>query len=455
MSDPPCPIPPVPPPGDTLSRRRWVRGSLRVGPGANRSVNCLSDHDLRRSKLIVSAGSEIAYSGSVRSVRLSGGSAGVAALIATVLVGATAALPRAASNVVGPEGPRAAAGRSLGQATPNQAPPGQVPRFRTTADLISVTVTVTDEDGRFVTGLTKGDFLISEDDKPQPVTQFIATRVPVSLGIALDTSGSMAGQKMVAAQSALYRFLGDLLVPDDEVFVYRITDQPILVQGWTVDRQRLKEAIRGVPAEGGTALTDTVAVAVPYAEQGSRPRKALVIISDGNDTASSTNSRTLLSFLRETEVLVYAIGIAGRREIVRAPAPREPREPRFPIPMPFPGAGGRRRPGGGGGGFPPSPRPPVGGGPDPGYVVNSSDTLNVSALREFTDASGGRTEVVRSADDLAPATASIAAELDKQYLLGYDAASGHDGRWHTIKVEVKGRGHLTVRARKGYQAASQ
>ncbi len=409
---------------------------------------------MRPLQMIVPAGSGIAYSGGVGLARFPGRSAGVASLVVVVIAGAATALPHAASNSVARVHSSAGSvGRTPDQAPPIQAPPGQVPRFRTASDLISVTVTVTDEQGRFVTGLTKDDFLVYEDDVPQPVTQFFATRVPVSLGIALDTSGSMAGKKMVAAQSALFRFLGDLLAPDDEVFVYRITDQPILVQGWTIDRERLKEAIRGVPASGGTALTDTVAVAVPYAEQGSRPRKALVVISDGNDTSSSTSTRTLQSILRETEVLVYAIGIGGRGELVRAPAPRQPR---FPSPMPFPGAGGRRRPGGGGGGgFPPVPLPPIGGGPDPGYVVSSSDTLNVSALREFTDASGGRTEVVRSADDLSPATASIAAELDKQYLLGYVAASRHDGRWHTVRVEVKGRRNVTVRARKGYQADSQ
>ena len=94
-------------------------------------------------------------------------------------------------------------------------------RFRTGVELINVTATVTDSRGRFVSGLQKDDFLVYEDGELQPVTYFSNERVPVSLGIALDTSGSMNGDKIVATRHALDRFLYDLLGRDDEIFLYQ------------------------------------------------------------------------------------------------------------------------------------------------------------------------------------------------------------------------------------------
>src|SRR5581483_1179204 len=93
-------------------------------------------------------------------------------------------------------------------------------RFRSGIEVINVTATVSDQNGRFVTGLRKEDFAVYDDDQPVEITQFSADRVPVSLGIALDTSGSMAGDKIREAESALNRFVYDLLGPDDELFLY-------------------------------------------------------------------------------------------------------------------------------------------------------------------------------------------------------------------------------------------
>src|SRR4029453_16504323 len=90
-------------------------------------------------------------------------------------------------------------------------------RFKSGGELINVTTTVSDVSGRFVSGLRAEDFIVYEDNQPVQVTHFSAERVPVSLGIVLDTSGSMAGEKIQAAQSALDRFLFDLLDPRDEI----------------------------------------------------------------------------------------------------------------------------------------------------------------------------------------------------------------------------------------------
>lgn len=332
-------------------------------------------------------------------------------------------------------------------------------RFRTGVELINVTATVTDASGRFVPNLRKEDFRVYQDDELQPVTHFNSERVPVSLGIALDTSGSMDGEKMAAARDALNRFLYQLLDPTDEVFLYRFDSSPELVDGWTTDRRRISDELSRMQPRGGTALYDTVAEAVPLAQSGRHRKKALVIISDGNDTSSRTDVLSLKQLIRETEVLVYAIGIdAQGGGVAYMPAVatgglQRPRPPRPPIPLPFPRPGGKRNP--------PSPVPP---GvpvnpprPQPlprgGYGSRGStdDRVNIAALRDITDDSGGRTEIIRTPRDLDPATAGIADELSKQYYLGYASSGVKDGRWHAIRVEVRNPAYR-VRARRGFVA---
>ena len=320
-------------------------------------------------------------------------------------------------------------------------------RFKSGVELINVTATVSDGSARFVSGLTQDDFIVYEDDVRQTITHFSAERVPVSLGLVLDTSGSMAGEKIEAARGALDRFAYDLLGRDDEIFLYRFSDRSVLLQPWTTDRSTLSRALGRITPEGGTAMYDAVADAVPTATRGRNQKKALVVISDGNDTSSRTDIRELKQLIRESEVLVYAVGIDGESETPRRQPPviQPPRQP-IPIPFPWPGSGGRPR-----GRLPVLPQIFGPGGQRSGGWRND-DRVNVVALRDMTDDSGGRTEIVRSGADLNPATASIADELSKQYYLGYTSTEKKDGRWHSIRVEVR-KGAYHVRARRGYVAS--
>ena len=353
------------------------------------------------------------------------------------------------------------------QGTP---PPAQTPgdpqsfKFRTGVELINVHATVTDQSGRFVPGLTKEDFRVFDEEQPQAVTHFNAERVPVSLGIVVDTSGSMDGDKMIAARQALDRFLFQLTDPDDEVFLYRFDNAPELVEGWTRDKRRVSESLNRMQPRGSTSLYDAVADAVRLAQQGHNRKKAVVVISDGNDTSSRTDVFAVKQLIRETEVLVYAIGIDSGSSNQRVSMPWSPGtwtqrrgptgQPR-PIPLPFPMPGGRRPPN-----SPPPPvpqppsGPPISGGilrPRGGSGGQGDDRVNVAALRDITDDSGGRTEIVRWTRDLDPAVAGIADELSRQYYLGYSATGTKDGRWHSIRVEVR-QPSYRVRARRGYVA---
>ena len=267
--------------------------------------------------------------------------------------------------------------------------------FRARVDVVQVTVTVTDAEGRLVRGLSAGDFEIFEDGVAQPIAQFTDARVPVSLGVLLDGSDSMRGSAMAEATEALDRFLS-LVRPTDEVFVASFNHRPRLATAWTRPPTSARGALAALVPSGGTAIYDALAETARLFERRSHLRAALVVISDGADTASGQSLQAALEALRRSDAFVYALAIDA---------------------------------------------------PD----ALDSTRVNPAALQEITGLTGGYTEVVRSAADLGPATARIADELNSQYTLGYSATRPPDGSWRAIRVRA-GEGDYTVRARRGYYA---
>jgi Ca-activated chloride channel family protein len=290
--------------------------------------------------------------------------------------------------------------------------------FKSHVELINVNVTVLDSSGQFVPGLRMEDFAVYEDDEPQTITQFSAGRVPVSLGMAVDTSESMVGEKIHLAKLALDSLLYDLFGSEDEFFLDGFSDRPVLLQGWTGDRNSILWSLDRIVLGGRTALYDVVADAIPRTQQGRNTRKALVLVSDGNDNRSSISVNDVKALIRENDALVYAIGIDCGKIRARTPPPR--RHQVFPSPLPF--------------AFP-----------------RCGDSINAVALRDMTDPSGGRTEIIDNPRDLERAANGIAEELSQQYDLGYSSSGRTDGRWHSIRVEIR-RHTYQVRARRGYVA---
>lgn len=274
--------------------------------------------------------------------------------------------------------------------------PAQTPRFRTNVETVWVTATVTDQNGRLVTDLTKEDFDVFEDGTAVPVTQFTAERVPVSLGVLLDVSDSMRGEGIVDARGALDRFVGDLLDMEDEAFVATFNHLPAMVSPWKRPPSSLVHALDAVRPTGGTAIYDAIAAFAPQFSKRHNTRAALVVISDGADTASDRTLQQAREVIRRTDAFVYAIA-------VDAP-------------------GGR-----------------------------ASTRVNADALRDITGPSGGYTEVVRDRADLGPATERIANELNHQYTLGYTPSRPPDGSWRSIRVRVRNHEYL-ARSRRGYFA---
>ena len=263
--------------------------------------------------------------------------------------------------------------------------------------------------------------------------------MPVSLGILLDTSGSMTSDKIATSKAAIDRFIYDLLGKDDELFFMEFSNHPRLAQQWTRDRRMISRAVDRVSPSGGTALYDAIADAIPFASAGENRKKAILVISDGNDSNSGTSVGELRQLIRESEVLVYALGVDGTgRSSSSGRVSPPPVQIPIPTPFPFPIPGGKR-----------PVFPQITGGI---FRNSTGERVNADALHQITDDTGGRTEIVRGFQGLDAATARIADELSKQYYLGYASSGEKDGRWHAIRVEVRDR-RLTVRARRGYVAS--
>lgn len=276
-----------------------------------------------------------------------------------------------------------------------QEVPRPNPAFRAGVDVVSVTATVLDGNGRLVTGLTAADFVVFDDSREQPITQFSNERVPVSLGILLDVSDSMTGKRMDDARAALDRFLGEWLDEEDEGFVGVFNHRPRILSPWTRRPAQLRGLLDGVIPTGGTAIYDAIAQAVTKFPSRAHQRAAVVVISDGADTASDVDLRTLRATLRRNEAFVYAVAI------------------------------------------------------DPPERKRINTAVDPAALRAITDDSGGFTEVVHDTAELGPATQRIAEELNNQYLIGYVSPHPDDGRYHSVRVRTKNPDYR-VRARKGY-----
>ncbi|HYS24373.1 MAG TPA: VWA domain-containing protein [Vicinamibacterales bacterium] len=273
----------------------------------------------------------------------------------------------------------------------------QAQTFRGSVTTVEIPVTVTDSSNRLITGLALDDFEVFEDGDEQPVTQFSDKRTPVSVGVLLDISDSMRGQPIVDARGALDRFMADLLDGGDEAFVGAFNHLPRILVPWTAPPAQLAGKLAGERPTGGTAIYDAIFASTSMFQRRQRTRAAMIVVSDGADTASDHSLAQTRETLQRSDAFVYAIAIDSATE---------------------------RR---------------------------VSTRVNPEALREITGPSGGYTEVVRSYEDLGPATQRIAEELNSQYTIGFATLRPQDGSWRTIRVRVKNRDYI-ARARRGYYA---
>jgi VWFA-related protein len=181
--------------------------------------------------------------------------------------------------------------------------------------------------GRPVTGLAKENFKVLEDGVPQDLDGFeVVTNLPLSLGIGVDTSGSME-ESIVEAQKAAVEFLRNVMTKKDRCFLVTFDNEPQLVSHFTTDRDKLAQALAGLRAQGSTALWDALVYGL-YQYQGTKGRKAYVILTDGEDRSSHFTFEAALDYAKKTGVAVYFIGlrIGGAQLEVRHKLGRVARE---------------------------------------------------------------------------------------------------------------------------------
>jgi VWFA-related protein len=347
----------------------------------------------------------------------------------------------------------------LGGSHASPRPPDDEPTFEIAARTVRVPVSVLDEAGEPVLGLTGSSFHLSEDGRPQRVSLFSGERRPLRIALALDVSASM-DDKMREVEGAL-RYFVDLLEPDDQILVATFNDHVRLVQELTSDRVVLSNVLDRLGAAGGTALYDATLEAIRKVREGPAESKAVVLVTDGVDTASDTAFSDLREHARRMEVPVFSIGLDSwdpAYDLVRPPRRAWPRG----WPPSGPGTDPRSWPRPPGTGWPRPPHPP--------RLMTSAaasapgNRFDTAPLEELAEETGGRVLVVSRVgrSTLVPGTAgnhslrkaveSIALVLRHRYLLGYEPPEGRRG-WREIEVQVDRPG-TTAHARKGYYAGS-
>lgn len=271
-------------------------------------------------------------------------------------------------------------------------------------DLINLTVTVTDQYGRYVSGLEKKAFTVFDGKEPQEITYFSDDDAPVSVGVIFDVSGSMSGDKIARARQALSRFI-ETSHDSDEYFLIAFNSRAQLVLDKTRDGKAVLDKLTYVETRSNTALYDATYLGVEKVQRGAHQKRALLLISDGQDNDSRYTFSEVRRLLKESDVVLYSIGILG--------------------------------------------------GSDPG---SSLGLAGQSILDELSAVSGGKAFFPNSAPEMDEIFEKIALELRHQYSIGYRPNNfTNDGKWHKIKVKVtppRGLPRLFVRSREGYYAVT-
>ena len=269
-------------------------------------------------------------------------------------------------------------------------------------DLITLTVTVTDTYGRYVSGLNKNAFAILEEKRPQEITYFSDDDAPVSVGILFDVSGSMSGDKVKRARDALAKFI-QTSHNSDEYFLIGFNSRAQLLIDKTRDGNAVLDKLTFVQTRGNTALYDACYLGVEKVQRGTHSKKALLLISDGQDNNSRYSFNELRRLLKESDVVLYGVGILG--------------------------------------------------GGDAGSSLGMEGQ---GVLDEISNVSGGKAFFPRSDVEMDDIFEQIALELRHQYSIGYKPVNfTGDGKWRKIKVKVtppRGLPRLYVRSKEGYYA---
>jgi Ca-activated chloride channel family protein len=270
------------------------------------------------------------------------------------------------------------------------------PTFKSGTQIVSLFVTVTDPQKRLVPGLTKEDFEVFDNDKPQPLVYFDNSIRPINVVVMLDTSGSMTLTIDLLKQAA-EQFLIRLL-PEDKARVGAFNDKIQFNAHWSNDRDQLITDAKNLDYGNGTRLWDAVGASLDELKSIDG-RKVILIFTDGDDTESRLRLGTVLDRARAEEVMIYAIGLESKMVI------------------------------------------------DGRQITTKPD----SGLRKISDETGGGYFELKRTADLAPTFTKVAQELHSQYVIGFSPTQ-LDNKVHKLVVKLKQPG-MTAQARRSYLAA--
>jgi len=276
----------------------------------------------------------------------------------------------------------------------------QRPQFRVSVEMVSLSVTVFDEDRRLVTDLGVEDFNVYEDGAPQEIKIFSREALPLRMVILLDTSSSIE-RRLALAQEAAVRFV-DSLQPGDQVKIIEFNDRVLALKDFTPDFAEAKEAIRSTKAQGATSLYEALYISLRSfsRHRDGNERLAVVVLSDGNDTRSLVTFDDVRELARKTDVLVYTISLRGQEDDLKKQK----------------------------------------------YLDAKYE------LEKLSTETGGSSFAPAAIDDLAGVYERIAAELKSQYNIGYVSTNTKtDGSWRRLQVMCNQEG-TEVRSRVGYYA---
>lgn len=291
---------------------------------------------------------------------------------------------------------------SIAQKPAPTATPGIIDdRISVKTDLVTLTLTVQDLYGRYVSGLTQDAFTVIDNNKEQEISFFSDSDAPISIGILFDVSGSMSGDKIIKARKALSRFILTSH-PSDEYYLIAFNSRAQMLVDRSRDGDAVLQKLTLVRPKDNTALYDAVYLGVERVTRGTHQKKALLIISDGQDNSSRYNFGEVRRLMKESDVVTYAVGIIGRGD------------------------------------------------------SSSLGMQGQAFLDEISSVTGGKAFYPESDVEMDEIFERIALELRHQYSIGYIPKDFEpDGKWRKLKIKVKpprGLPRLTVRGREGYFA---
>ena len=289
------------------------------------------------------------------------------------------------------------AGLAPAQTPPPQETPREDPTFRSDTRLVVLPISVADRAGKLVTDLPQKAFKVYENNVEQPIKLFRREDVPVSLGLIIDNSGSMKEKRQKVELSSM-----DLVKASnkqDEVFIVNFNDDAWLDVPFTSDIKKLEEGVAKIDSRGGTAMRDAINLSLDYLKkEGKRQKKVLLVITDGNDNASTISLEKLVSRAQQDEVLLYCIGLLNEEERHEA-------------------------------------------------------RIAKRALDSLTHESGGLAFYPKAVAEVDQIALQVAHDIRNQYTIAYSpTVQAMDGSFRQIKVTVNGPGRLMVRTRTGYYA---